>query len=68
MLKKLITNFHEFLKEKVLATKGVRAIFAIPKNDVETPHFKVGSVVLPIVIGMVGMPIREKIWIGSSVG
>jgi hypothetical protein len=39
VLKKLIINFREFLEEKVLATKGVRAIFAIPKNDVETPHF-----------------------------
>jgi hypothetical protein len=28
-------NFHGFLKEKLLATKPCRAIFAIPKNDVE---------------------------------
>ena len=40
-----IKNFHWFLKEKLLATIQGRAIFAIPKNDVETPHFegRIGS-------------------------
>jgi hypothetical protein len=33
-------NFHGYLKEKLLATKPCRAIFAIPKNDVETSHLE----------------------------
>jgi hypothetical protein len=33
-------NFHGFLKEKLLAAKPCRAIFAIPKNDVEMTHLK----------------------------
>jgi hypothetical protein len=36
----LILNFHGFLEEKLLATKPCRAIFAIPKNDVETTHLE----------------------------
>ncbi|HMK20585.1 MAG TPA: hypothetical protein VK492_20430 [Chitinophagaceae bacterium] len=36
----LFLNFHWFLKEKLLATKPCRAIFAIPKNDVEKGHLK----------------------------
>jgi len=36
----LFLNFYGFLKEKLLATKPCRAIFAIPKNDVETTHLK----------------------------
>ena len=40
-----IRNFHWLLTEKLLATRQVKAIFAIPKNDVETPHFegRIGS-------------------------
>jgi hypothetical protein len=40
VLSGLILNFHGFLKEKLLATKPCRAIFAIPKNDVETTHLE----------------------------
>jgi len=29
----------DILKEKLLAAKPHRAIFAIPKNDVQTTHF-----------------------------
>jgi len=36
----LFLNFYSFLKEKLLATKPCRAIFAIPKNGVETTHLK----------------------------
>ena len=39
VLKKLILNFRWVVKEKLLAAKRGRAIFAILKNDVETPHF-----------------------------
>ena len=40
-----ILNFYGFLKEKLLATKPCRAIFAIPKNDVKTTHLeeRIGS-------------------------
>ena|GEM_PF-5256344 len=40
-----IKNFHWLLTEKLLATRQGQAIFAIPKNDVETPHFegRIGS-------------------------
>jgi hypothetical protein len=33
-------RFHKTLKEKLLATKPRQAIFAIPKNDVETAHLE----------------------------
>jgi len=39
-MSELFLNFYGFLKEKLLATKPCRAIFAIPKNDVETTHLK----------------------------
>ena len=41
----LFLIFHWFLKEKLLATKPCRAIFAIPKNDVEKTHLeeRIGS-------------------------
>ena len=38
-------RFQGYLKEKLLAAKPLRAIFAIPKNDVETTHLeeRIGS-------------------------
>jgi hypothetical protein len=35
-----ILVFKAYLDEKLLATKPLRAIFAIPKNDVETTHLE----------------------------
>lgn len=45
VLKRINQTFHWLLTEKLLATRQVKAIFAIPKNDVETPHFegRIGS-------------------------
>ena len=68
VLKKLILNFRWFLEEKLLATKMGGAIFAIPKNDVETPHFRrwIGSSPDRYRDGKnAGSLLR---WIGSSVG
>jgi hypothetical protein len=35
-----IRYFIAYLNEKLLAAKPLRAIFAIPKNDVDTAHLK----------------------------
>jgi hypothetical protein len=40
VLKKLILNFRWFVEEKLLEARLGGAIFAILKNDVETPHFE----------------------------
>ena len=67
MLKKLIQNFRWFLEEKHLATSVGGAIFAIPKNDVKTPHFVrwIGSSPDSY---RDGKNADSNNWIGSSVG
>ena len=56
------------LKEKLLAAKSGGAIFAIPKNDVLTTHFKgrIGSSPDSYRDGKNADSISS--WIGSSVG
>ncbi|HET9744394.1 MAG TPA: hypothetical protein VFP97_01705 [Chitinophagaceae bacterium] len=67
VFKNLILNFRWCVEEKLLEARLGRAIFAILKNDVKTPHFKgwIGS--FPDGYRD-GRNADSNKWIGSSVG